>query len=275
MKFSVIMSVYRNDKTEYVVKAIESITVNQTRRPNEIVLVVDGPVSSELQSLISEYEQSSNFVFKIIRLSENKGLGNALKIGIEQATNEIIARMDSDDISAPDRFEKQIGYMKNHPECDLLGGQISEFIDEESNVVGFRKVPCLHTKILVRLKGRCPFNHMSVMMLRSRVLACGNYMDWHFNEDYYMWIRMALGGCQFANLPDVLVNVRIGKDMYARRGGWRYFKSEAALQKYMLANRVISPFRYLFNVSVRFVVQVMMPNRIRGFVFRRMFRTNQ
>lgn len=269
------MSVYRNDKTEYVVKAIESITVNQTRRSNEIVLVVDGPVSSELQSLISEYEQSSNFVFKVIRLFENKGLGNALKIGVEQATNEIIARMDSDDISAPDRFEKQIGYMETHPECDLLGGQISEFIDVESNVVGIRRVPCSHTKILMWLKGRCPFNHVSAMMRRSRVLACGNYMDWYCNEDYYLWIRMALAGCKFANLPDTLGNVRVGKDMYARRGGWRYFKSEAALQKYMLANKVISPFRYLFNLSVRFVVQVMMPNRIRGFVFRRMFRTNQ
>lgn len=272
MKFSVVMSVYRNDKTEYVAKAIESITVKQTRCPDEIVLVVDGPVSSELRSLISEYEQSSSFGFKVIRLRENKGLGNALKIGIEQASNEIIARMDSDDISVPNRFEKQIGYMETHPQCDLLGGQITEFIDRETNVVCARKVPCTHEKILMWLKGRSPFNHMSVTMLRSRVIACGNYLDWHFNEDYYLWIRMALAGCRFANLPDVLVNVRIGKDMYARRGGWRYFKSEAALQKYMLANRGISPFRYLFNVSVRFVVQVMMPNRIRGFVFQKLFR---
>lgn len=269
------MSVYQNDKTEYVVRSIESITANQTRCPDEVVLVVDGPVSSELQFFISKYEQLSTPVFKIIRLSENNGLGNALRIGVEQATNEIIARMDSDDISVSNRFEKQIEYMETHPECDSLGGQISEFIDEESNVVGFRKVPCSHTEIFMWLKGRCPFNHMSVMMRRSRVLACGNYMDWYCNEDYYLWIRMALVGCRFANLPDTLVNVRAGKDMCARRGGWRYFKSEAALQKYMLANKVISPFRYLFNVSVRFVVQVMMPNRVRGFIFRTMLRSNQ
>ncbi|WP_165157710.1 glycosyltransferase [Parabacteroides sp. ZJ-118] len=272
MYFSVVMSVYRNDKPEFVRRAVESVTTGQTRKPNEVVLVVDGLVPEALEVLVRDYEQVTNSIFKVIWLPKNKGLGNALRVGVEAASNEIIARMDSDDVSASDRFEKQISYMEEHPECDLVGGQISEFIDEESNIVGKRIVPCEHDKILMWLKGRCPFNHMSVTMLRSRVLGVGNYMDWHFNEDYYLWIRMAEAGCRFANLPDTLVNVRVGADMYRRRGGWKYFKSEKGIQDYMLRHRIISLPHYCYNVLGRFAVQVAMPNRLRGFIFQKLFR---
>ena len=271
-KFTVITSVYRNDKPEFVQRSIESITTIQTLKPAEVVLVVDGPVPTDLANLISCYEQSSKGFFNVIWLPENKGLGNALRVGVEAAKYEFIARMDSDDVSAPDRFEKQITYMETHPDCDLLGGQISEFIDREYNIVGKRIVPCKHDEILMWLKGRCPFNHVSVTMLRSRVLAVGNYLDWHFNEDYYLWIRMAEAGYSFANLPDMLVNVRVGADMYRRRGGWKYFKSEKGLQDYMLKRKMISFPRYCYNVLGRFVIQVAMPNKLRGFVFRTLFR---
>lgn len=272
MQFSVIMSVYRNDKPEFVARALESITVLQTRKPNEVVLVVDGPVPDGLSELIGRYTADSPELYNIIWLPENKGLGNALRIGVSAAKYEIIARMDSDDLSLPDRFERQIAYMETNPQCDLLGGQISEFIDDESNSVGKRIVPCRHEDILALLKGRCPFNHMSVMALRSRIIAVGNYLDWHFNEDYYLWIRMAEAGCRFANLPDVLVNVRVGKDMYARRGGWKYFRSEEGLQRYMLAHHLIGWPRYLFNITIRFLIQVTIPNRLRGFIFQKLFR---
>lgn len=266
------MSVYRNDKPEFVRHAVESVTIEQTLKPDEVVLVVDGPVPEALSSLIKEYENAEDSIFKVIWLPENKGLGNALRVGVEAASHEVIARMDSDDVSVPDRFAKQIAYMAAHPECDLLGGQISEFIDEESNIVGRRIVPCKHEDILMWLKGRCPFNHVSVTTLRSRVIAVGNYMDWHFNEDYYLWIRMAEEGCRFANLPDTLVNVRVGAGMYRRRGGWKYFKSEKGLQDYMLRHHIISLPRYCYNVFGRFAVQVAMPNRLRGFIFQKLFR---
>jgi len=272
MMFSVVTSVYRNDKPEFVRRAVESVTIEQTLKPHEVVLVVDGPIPDGLTSLIKGYENAPDSIFNVIWFSENKGLGNALRVGVEAASNEIVARMDSDDVSAPDRFEKQITYMEQHPECDLLGGQISEFIGEEDNIVGKRIVPCEHKGILMWLKGRCPFNHMSVIALRSRVIAVGNYMDWHFNEDYYLWIRMAEAGYRFANLPDTLVNVRVGADMYARRGGWKYFKSEKGLQDYMLRHQIISMPRYCYNVLGRFAIQVAMPNRLRGFIFQKLFR---
>lgn len=270
MNFSVIISVYKNDNPAFVRSALESITRKQTLKPAEVVLVVDGPIPDELVLVIKEYEYDE--IFQVIWLQENKGLGNALRLGVETAKYDIIARMDSDDIAAPDRFEKQIAYMEAHPDCDVLGGQITEFVDDESNIVGKRVVPCKHEDIVMWLKGRCPFNHVSVTMLRSRVLAIGNYMDWHFNEDYYLWIRMAEVNYKFANLSDTLVNVRVGKDMYARRGGWRYFKSEKGLQDYMYKRKMLSLPRYIYNVVGRFAVQVAMPNWLRGFVFQKLFR---
>lgn len=271
-KFSVVTSVYKNDKPEFVKRALDSITLLQDRHPDEVVLVVDGPIPEKLSTLINNYVNLSPDLYNVIWLPENKGLGNALRVGVENAKYEIIARMDSDDVSASDRFEKQISYMENHPECDIVGGQITEFIDSESNIVGKREVPCSHDEIFTWLKGRCPLNHVSVTMLRSRVIAVGNYLDWHFNEDYYLWIRMAEAGYRFANLPDTLVNVRVGREMYARRGGWKYFKSEKGLQDYMLRRKMISFSRYFYNVLVRFVIQLAMPNKLRGFVFQKFAR---
>lgn len=269
--FSVLMSVYRNDRPEHFRAAVESVTVRQTLPPSEVLIVIDGPIPEELRKTVLELAAEIP-VIKLVWLEKNGGLGNALRIGMEAVSNELVLRMDSDDISLPDRFEKQVSYMQAHPECDLLGGQIAEFIDNESNIVGIREVPCKPEDILARMNGRCPFNHVSVAMSRSRVLSVGNYLDWHFNEDYYLWIRMAEAGCGFANLPDVLVNVRVGKEMYARRGGWEYFMSEKGLQDYMLHHGMLSWPHYIFNVSVRWCVQVLMPGWLRGFVFQKFFR---
>ena len=236
-----------------------------------MVLVEDGPLTAALYAVVEEYAGKYP-TLKVVPLPENVGLGRALNEGLKHCSYDLVARMDTDDIAVPDRFEEQMTCFKQNEDLSLVGGQITEFTYDPHYPISRRFVPYTHGAICRCMKGRCPFNHMTVMFRKKAVLKSGNYKDWHFNEDYYLWIRMALAGCRFANLPDTLVNVRVGKDMYARRGGWRYFKSEAALQKYMLANKVISPFRYLFNVSVRFVVQVMMPNRIRGFVFRKLFR---
>lgn len=271
-QFSVVLAVYKNDKTDFVSEALKSIIINQILIPNEIVLVVDGPIPNELNSVLLDYESKYSSIFNIIRLSENKGLGNALKVGVEKANNELIARMDSDDISLPDRFLNQIEFFKNNPDVDLLGGQIAEFIDNPDNIIGIRNVPTDSENINDYIKYRCPFNHMTVMFKKSQVLSVGNYQDWHFNEDYYLWIRMALAGFKFANLPDILVNVRVGNEMYKRRGGWKYFKSEAKLQKYMWNNKIISLPILIYNVSGRFIIQVIMPNKLRGYVFKKLFR---
>ncbi len=269
--FSVAISVYCNDDEKCFDRALQSITQDQSVKPSEIVLVCDGPLNERLDSVIDKYEKQYP-VFQIIRLSENKGLGNALKIAVEKASNELIARMDSDDISVPDRFEQQIQFFKAHPEIDIVGGDISEFIGMESNIVGKRVVPEIDDEIKQYMKKRCAMNHVTVMYKKSAVQAAGGYLDWFWNEDYYLWIRMQLNKSVFANTGTVLVNVRVGEEMYARRGGDRYFKSEIGLQKLMLNEGIIDRKTYTENCIKRFVVQKVLPNRARAWVFKRFAR---
>ncbi len=267
-QFSVITSVYKNDKPEFIRAALDSMFVEQTVKPNEIVLVQDGPVPYETSKLLLEYKEKYGEKLNVIKLDVNKGLGNALKVGVENAQYDIIARMDSDDICILDRFEKQLTFMDTHPECDIVGGQITEFIDSPDNIVGKREVPCPNEEIYKYMRSRCALNHPTVMFKKESVLKAGNYQDWFWNEDYYMWIRMMERGCVFANLPDVLVNMRSGADQYARRGGKKYFDSEIGIKKLMLEKGMITRKEYIVNYIQRFIIQLMLPNSVRGWVFR-------
>lgn len=267
-KFSVCTSVYKNDKPEFVREALDSMLVHQSVKPDEIVLVQDGPVPYELSRLLLEYMDKYGDVMNIIKLEKNGGLGNALKLGVENAKHDVIARMDSDDICLPDRFEKQLAYLEMHPECDIVGGQMTEFIGEPDNIVGRREVPLTNDEIYQYMKSRCALNHVTVMFRKDAVLKAGNYQDWFWNEDYYLWVRMMMAGCRFANIPDVAVNVRSGAGQYARRGGKKYFDSEIGIKKLMLENGMISKKDYCINYVERFIIQRMMPNSVRGWAFR-------
>lgn len=267
-KFSVVTSVYQNDKPEFIRVALDSMLVEQTLKPSEIVLVQDGSVPADLERLLFEYEAKYSDVMHIVRLDKNGGLGNALKLGVENATYSLVARMDSDDICKPKRFEKQVAYMAEHQECDIVGGQMTEFIGEPTNVVGKRVVPESNEAIYEYMKSRCALNHVTVMFRKDTILKVGNYQDWFWNEDYYLWVRMMMNKCVFANLSDVLVNVRSGEDQYARRGGMKYFKSEEGIQRLMLDNKLINWCEYSVNVAKRLIVQLLLPNWLRGWVFR-------
>ena len=270
--FSIITSVYKNDKPEFVKEALDSMLVHQSKAPNEIVLVQDGPVPEGLSLLLSEYEVKYPEVVHIIRLEKNGGLGNALKLGVENARYDVIARMDSDDICMPDRFKKQLAYLEANPECDIVGGQMTEFIDTPDNIVGRREVPLSNEDIYAFMKSRCALNHVTVMFRKEAVLKAGNYQDWFWNEDYYLWVRMMMAGCKFANIPDVAVNVRSGADQYARRGGKRYFDSEIGIKRMMLKNGMITKKEFLINYLERFIIQLLFPNSIRGWVYRKLAR---
>ena len=265
--FSVAISVYKSDNPMCFDRALSSITDLQTIKPDEVVLVVDGPVSNDIDLVIKKYEDKYSF-FNVIRLEKNGGLGNALKIAVENAKYNLIARMDSDDVSVNTRFEEQLSFFVNNPDIDIVGGDITEFIDKESNVVGKRSVPKSNLEIREYMKTRCAMNHVSVMYKKASVMDAGGYQDWFWNEDYYLWIRMWLNGAKFANTGTVLVNVRVGEEMYQRRGGAKYFNSEKGLQDYMLQHNMINYKTYLNNVGKRFVVQKLLSNKIRGWVFR-------
>lgn len=267
-KFSIITSIYKNDNPEYVKVALDSMLANQSIKPSEIVLVQDGPVSGSLSRLLSEYGDQYADIMHVIRLERNGGLGNALKLGVENAKYDLCARMDSDDICIPYRFEKQLAYLETHPECDIVGGQMTEFIGEPDNIVGRREVPLDNDDIYRYMKSRCALNHVTVMFRKEAVLKAGNYQDWFWNEDYYLWVRMMMNRCIFANIPDVLVNVRSGEDQYARRGGKKYFDSEIGIKKLMLEKGMITRREYLINYVERFIIQLLLPNSVRGWVFR-------
>lgn len=262
--FSVAMCVYGGDSPEFFHTAVESIR-HQTVLPNEVILVVDGPVPEQLNQIIDRLEKQPEF--RVIRFAENQGHGNARRAGLEACSNELVALMDADDISLPERFEKQLTFFSAHPELSVVGGQISEFVDDPEKSVGKRIVPCEDHELKQYMKKRCPFNQMTVMFRKSDVFSAGGYIDWYCDEDYYLWIRMALQDAKFACTPEVLVNVRVGEEMYARRGGWKYFCSERKLQKYMRKHKLISYPTYAVNVIKRLIVQVLMPNRLRGWVF--------
>lgn len=269
MNFSVSMCVYGKDNPEWFKTAVDSI-LDQTVKPNEVVLVVDGPVPKELDEIICQYEK--NPIFKLIRFEENQGHGNARRAGLQACTNELVAIMDADDISAPNRFEKQLMVFSQNSNLAIVGGNITEFIDEPDNIVGQRVVPTDDFQIKDYMKKRCPMNLVTVMFKRSMVEEAGGFIDWYCEEDYYLWLRMALKNMSFANVEENLVNVRVGKDMYQRRGGWKYFKSERDLQKYMRKNKIIGFGTYFVNVTKRFIVQVLLPNRLRGWVFQKFAR---
>lgn len=263
--FSVCMSVYKNDNTTDFAEAVLSI-YHQTCPPDEIVLVVDGPVPAIMHDTIRALKEKTG-IMKVIQLEQNMGHAIARQTGLEAARNELCAVMDADDISVPDRFEKQLKAFEEHPEVSVVGGLIREFIDKPDNVVGTRIVPEHDVDIKAYLKSRCPMNLVTVMLKKSDVMKVGGYLDWYCEEDYYLWIRLTLGGYKFYNIQENLVNVRVGKEMYQRRGGMKYFRSEARLQKYMLDHKVISLPRYFYNVAIRWAVQVVMPNSVRGWVF--------
>ena len=278
-EFSVSMCVYGGDNAEQFGAAVGSV-IRQTLPPSEIVLAVDGPVPAETEEIIRKYERAAadaSISFQVVRLEKNMGHGEARRASFDRCRNSLIALMDADDLSVPDRFEKQIRYFSEHPDVSAVGGNITEFIsapdpEDISVKAGNRTVPENDREIKEYMKKRCPMNQVTVMFRKEDVAEAGGYIDWYCEEDYYLWIRLALAGRKFGNLPCNLVHVRVGKEMYRRRGGWKYFKSEARLQKYMLSRRMIGFPRYLLNVGERFILQVLLPDGARGWLFRKLAR---
>ncbi len=207
-------------------------------------------------------------LFNTIYLTRNQGHGNARRVALNACSYDLVALMDADDIAWEQRFEVQLRRFMEDSNIDVVGGQISEFVGSSSNVIARRIVPQYHHEIVCFLRRRCPFNQMSVMFRKIAYTKAGGYLDWYCNEDYYLWVRMLLAGCIFANVPETLVKVRVGSEMSARRGGWRYFMSEARLQRYMFRHRVISFPIYIYNILLRFGGEVLMPNALRMLLFR-------
>ncbi len=231
MNFSVLMSIYYKEKSEYFDKCMQSVWDEQSLKPNEIVLVEDGKLTDELYQEIEKWKYILGDMLKILPLEKNVGLGIALNKGLEACSHEWVARMDCDDIALPERFEKQITFLEKYPNIDVIGSWVAEFSEDPDKPYSYRKPPAEHTKILSYAKYRNPINHMTVIFRKSAVHNAGDYMPMNGFEDYYLWVRMMQQNRVFANIPEVLVDARAGKDMISRRHGLEYISNEWAFAK--------------------------------------------
>ncbi|WP_097016646.1 glycosyltransferase [Orenia metallireducens] len=270
MKFSVLLSVYFRENPDYLKKSLNSI-IDQTVKPDEIVLVKDGELTKELDEVIDEFISKYTALFKVITFNENRGLGIALYEGVKACSYDIIARMDTDDIAKKDRFEKQINIFKERLDIDLVGSWIDEFELETNNVISQRRVPKTNKEIIKFAKQRCPFNHPTVMYRKESVLNSGNYQEFLWNEDYYLWVRMLVNGCEMYNIQESLLYFRTGKDMFKRRGGLRYALQDIMLQKEFLKLGFVNIFEFLYNILIRTSIRLI-PNNLRGLFYKKFLR---
>lgn len=270
IQFSVLISVYKKETAEYLKQALQSV-INQTLKPTEIVIVKDGPLTKELDDCIEDFQRQHPKLFKILTFKKNRGLGLALREGVKACKYEYIARMDSDDISKLDRFEKQFNYLQEHPEIALLGTWITEFSKDENNTDTVTKLPCTHQDILKFAKKRNPFRHMTMVLKKEAVIEAGNYRDFLWFEDYDLWVRMLQKGYIVANIPEYLVNVRADEKMFARRGGYQYLKQDYRFQKFLLNSKFIICKQFIRNIFYRIIVRIM-PNKLRIIFYKKVLR---
>ena len=269
MSFSVLMSIYKAEKPSYLTMSLNSV-LNQTLQASEIIIVEDGPLTTDLYAILDEFE-SKNPIIRRLRLSENHGLGYALCEGLKYCRYELVARMDTDDICKPNRFEVQVEFMEKNHEVDVLGTWIDEFFDVKENVVSIRKVPEGSKGLYEFGKKRNPMNHPTVMFRKSSVLKAGSYQTCMLLEDYYLWVKMLKMGMVFYNIQESLLYFRLSHDIYIRRGGLKYAITEVKFQIELHKIGYLTIFETIRNIASRFFVRVM-PVCIRRRIYRRLLR---
>jgi len=223
MKYSVLMSVYYKEKAEFFRLSLQSM-IEQTCMPDQVVVVCDGPLTEELDEVLIEFDKKYSDLLLVHRLEKNMGTGYAANIGLQLCRNELIAKMDSDDIAYFDRCKKQLKAFQKHPELDLLGGYVSEFETDTSNVKAIKKVPVTHREIHKYAKRRNPFNNQTLMYKKSVAMACGGYTCNTRCEDYDFVTKMMMYGAKCRNLPECLVHYRLDAGAYERRKNWKNTK---------------------------------------------------
>lgn len=261
-KFSVLMPVSNKENPANLKRCLDSI-FNQTIKPDEIVIVKDGLFGKNLNNILNKYN------VKTIELNEHKGIGYALNVGIQNCKYNLIARMDSDDISLPNRFELQIKKFKENKDLAILGGQILEFDNDIIKKV--RKVPTKYQDILKYSKKRSPFNHMSVMYKKDVILKLGNYISTPHFEDYYLWINALQNNYYVENLNEIIILANNNSSTIKNRGGLKYIKPTIKFQKYLFFNKYINIFEFIKNIFIRVLV-ALVPNKLRTLIYTKLLR---
>jgi glycosyltransferase involved in cell wall biosynthesis len=247
--FTLLLTVYGGDREDHLRDAFRSVVVDQTLRPDHVVLVQDGPVSPEMTSCIRELRNQSPVEVSQVTLEGNRGLGPALDMGLEACRYDVVARMDADDVAMPYRFAVQLPFIEEG--ADLVGSGLLEFGSDIDDIRSLRIPPTDPPDIARYARIHDPFNHPTVVYRRSVVTAAGGYGDLPLMEDYWLFARMIANGARVANVPEPLVYYRIGDGAYERRGGKVLLKSELQLQRRMRQYGFTTRAQYLRNVAVR------------------------
>ena len=270
--FSVLISVYKKERPEYLKESLQSI-FSQTLPANEVILVEDGPLTEDLDFIIHEFEHKESNI-KIIKLPQNVGLGSALNEGLKYCSYDYVARMDSDDICSPERFERQINYLKNHPDIDVIGCWTKEFhLDNQGNkiITSLKRFPHTVWENIKYCTKRCPVEHPAVIFKKKAVLAAGGYQHCYLFEDYHLWARMFVNGCKFYNIQEPLLLFRMSNESFIRRGGYKYAVNEYNALKTFRDIGFLTSKEFYFAVLTRFPVRIM-PNSIRKLIYTKFLR---
>lgn len=265
MNYSILMSVYHKEHPEYLKQAIESM-LNQTIKSNDFVIVCDGPLTDELYKILDFYESNPANQIHRLQLEKNYGLGIALNKGLEICKNELVARMDSDDIAVSNRIEIQLEEFKKNESLVLCGSYLEEFNEIIGDSQILKKVPLTNDEIKKYIKQRNPFNHMTVMFKKSVIKDCDSYEDCYLNEDYYLWAKIISKNYYVMNIPEILVYMRVGNGMYQRRGGFNYIKGDIMMQRKLYNLNLISKYMLFSNVMLRGIIRII-PTSIRQYVY--------
>ncbi len=266
MNYSVLLPVYKTDNPRYFKLSLESI-LNQTVKSNDIVIVKDGMVPQAIQEIIDSCSRQYPNIINQIQLEKNIGLGLALNKGIEACKNELIARMDSDDISMPDRCEKQLDMFRADPELDIVGCPVKEFTYDVSNIIGVRDVPLDNESIYKYCKRRDPFNHPTVMYRKSKLKKFGAYEDYRKNQDTALWIRLLSNGCKCANHPEYLLMFRFDENTYKKRKSWINTKLLIQIRKKAWKSGFCSLNDYLIVAAAQ-TVCFLMPVKLQRYIYK-------
>ncbi|MBR2827391.1 MAG: glycosyltransferase [Erysipelotrichaceae bacterium] len=265
-KYSVLMSLYKKEHPEYLREALDSM-LNQTVKPDEIVLVEDGPLTEELYAVVEEYRPYLHIVLN----EKNLGLGLALNEGLKACKNELVARMDTDDISKPYRCEKLLKRFAEKPELAIVGSHIDEFVGNPSNVISQRNVPTTSEAIYEYAKRRSAFNHPAVMYRKSAVLAEGGYSDLKRNQDVDLFGRMLFKGYKAENIDEALLWFRSSEELAIRRKSWENTKSYIATIKKFWKMGYSSFLDYVI-VTVAQMGMYFLPVKVQNWVYKKFLR---
>ncbi|MGS0676882.1 glycosyltransferase [Shewanella sp. 125m-1] len=251
MKFSVLMSVYSKEKPSNLIECLDSLLV-QTVLADEVVLVQDGPISSDLIAIINNYRSRLNIIS--IQIQDNVGLASALNVGLQKCSYNLVARMDTDDVCYPTRFEKQLEFMAANPAIVASSGAIEEMNESMDSVLNIRVLPTEHTQITRFAKSRSPLSHPASIFKKDIVVKLGGYPALRKSQDYGLWSKLLVHGYKLGNTRDTLLKMRCGDDFYSRRGA-SYFKHEVILLRFQREIGFLNSLMLYSNLSSKFLLR--------------------